>query len=59
MDVYDILQTMKDQLHDIGISEEALEELTPYTTIEELVYFLDECQLDGQFYIGIKDSSII
>ena len=53
MDTFDILQNVKDQLHEAGVSENALDELTATTTIEELIDFLNDCGLENRLYISI------
>lgn len=53
MDAVDFLQMIKEQLHELGIFDEALECLTTTMTIEELVDFLNDCQLETTLYINI------
>ena len=53
MDVFDILQVIKEQLHDLGISGDVLEDLTISTTLEEFVEFLNICGLEDRLYINI------
>jgi len=52
MEAYDLLIALKEQLYYEGISQEALEEISAYSTFEEIIEFLNDCNMEIDFTIN-------